>query len=236
MKSLARFDEEPAGDQYLYSTGDDESGVHLFRTGDGRLVFESRREEDVYRVVSHAPIEDDEWHQVNGVLDGSRIAVFIDGEESVVDYWEPVTPASPGAGSALVGAAESASGNVALVVDDVIEFDGAQTGNQILSSLSDRGIDGPEIIEVPEPVTTDQDDDGELDGVDNCPADPNPDQADWDDNGVGDACDAPRDADGDEVPDTIDNRPDIFNAEQEDDDSDGVGDLCAGLPDLELDE
>lgn len=124
----------------------------------------------------------------------------------------------------------------ALTVDDVLEFDGAQTDRQILSSLTDRGIEGPEVIEVEPVVTADQDEDGIADPLDNCPADHNPDQEDLDQNGVGDACDPSPDTDGDGVPDPTDNCPDVFNSEQEDDDEDGVGDLCAGLPEVVVGE
>jgi len=74
--------------------------------------------------------------------------------------------------------------------------------------------------------------DVDLDGVpdvdDNCPQDSNPDQADTDGNGVGDACDqqAP-DADGDGVADDQDNCPEDPNSEQTDWDNDGIGDACA---------
>lgn len=70
----------------------------------------------------------------------------------------------------------------------------------------------------------DQDDDGILDSVDNCPAIANADQTDTDSDGLGDACDA--DDDGDEIVDIADNCPLIPNAGQEDLDGDGAGDAC----------
>jgi len=60
---------------------------------------------------------------------------------------------------------------------------------------------------------------------DNCPLVANVDQADSDDDGIGDACVG--DADGDGVTDEEDNCPDVPNALQHDLDDDGVGDACA---------
>ena len=61
----------------------------------------------------------------------------------------------------------------------------------------------------------DEDGDGILDAVDNCPHRCNPDQADTDGDGVGDACD---------------NCPSIWNPDQLDSDEDGFGDACDNCP------
>jgi FKBP-type peptidyl-prolyl cis-trans isomerase len=61
-----------------------------------------------------------------------------------------------------------------------------------------------------------------LNDQDNCPDDPNPDQEDANDDGVGDACD--QDADG--VRDDQDNCPQDANPDQEDLDGDDIGDVC----------
>ena len=67
-----------------------------------------------------------------------------------------------------------------------------------------------------ERVGIDRDEDGELDGLDNCPSVSNSDQADTDNNGVGDACEqaAGLDTDGDGIPDSIDNCILIANPDQ----------------------
>ena len=107
------------------------------------------------------------------------------------------------------------------------------------------------------PLEDDQDDDGVSDAQDNCPEEPNPDQADADGDGTGDACDTmpgtcridadcgptggcvrglceslgpgDADADGDGTPDAVDNCPDTPNPDQLDSDRDGIGDACEGV-------
>lgn len=65
--------------------------------------------------------------------------------------------------------------------------------------------------------------DGNGHEVDNCPTVKNTSQEDWDNNGVGDACD---DYDGDNVADSLDNCVDIENTDQADTDMDNIGDAC----------
>lgn len=75
----------------------------------------------------------------------------------------------------------------------------------------------------------DTDDDGVLDVSDNCPNEPNPDQADYDADHAGDVCDSDDDNDG--VLDTGDNCPFNANQDQADADGDGRGDACDADPD-----
>lgn len=73
----------------------------------------------------------------------------------------------------------------------------------------------------------DSDVDGISDGQDNCPQVANPDQADADDDGRGDACDGVNDdLDSDGVPNDEDNCRTASNPEQTDGDGDGIGDVC----------
>ncbi len=72
-------------------------------------------------------------------------------------------------------------------------------------------------------VQVDEDADDRWPPHDNCPAAPNPDQDDADDNGRGAACD---DADGDGVEDDLDGCRLHPDADQPDADGDGVGDAC----------
>lgn len=64
---------------------------------------------------------------------------------------------------------------------------------------------------------------------DNCPFLANADQADSNNNGVGDACEGPLggvDTDSDGIPDAFDNCPMLANTDQRDNDHDGMGDVC----------
>lgn len=74
----------------------------------------------------------------------------------------------------------------------------------------------------------DDDGDGVPNDIDNCPTLANPDQADNDNDGMGDACDSDDDNDG--IEDALDNAPFHFNPDQEDSDGDGVGDAGDNCP------
>jgi hypothetical protein len=69
----------------------------------------------------------------------------------------------------------------------------------------------------------DADNDGVNDFLDNCPNIANPGQNDWNNDGVGDAC---QDSDGDTVFDNLDNCIETTNTDQADCNADGIGNAC----------
>ncbi len=83
--------------------------------------------------------------------------------------------------------------------------------NEDIDYDGDGLTDGQERSIGSDPVDTDSDDDGVIDGTDNCPLISNTDQENTDGDIQGDACD---------------NCPFDQNSGQEDADSDGIGDIC----------
>jgi len=79
----------------------------------------------------------------------------------------------------------------------------------------------------------DDDNDGILDDVDNCPLTANTNQLDTDNDGMGDVCDEDDDNDG--ILDADDNCPLTSNPDQADTDYDGIGDVCEILNDDDAD-
>jgi hypothetical protein len=142
----------------------------------------------------------------------------------------------------IVGRAGWVAGNsLVLIIDsptekskrEVFSYDGAY------DNPADNGKEPKLYIEYGNEsgADTDSDGDGVLDSADNCPLDFNPDQADIDGNGNGDACDFGfPDSDGDGIDDLIDNCVDVVNPGQQDADMDGIGDACDTSPYITIDK
>ena len=110
--------------------------------------------------------------------------------------------------------------------------DGSRFSMTIIRGFRDSDEDGTHdgIDNCPAIANADQansDGDSLGDACDNCPLVDNEDQADADNDGEGDACD---DTDGDGVTDPLDNCPAIANADQANSDGDALGNACDNCP------
>lgn len=106
------------------------------------------------------------------------------------------------------------------VCDDCTDTDGdgyGDPGFPVNTCAADNCPDEPN------PNQEDSDGDGAGNACDNCPDTENADQADMDDDGIGDVCD---DSDEDGYFDANDNCPFDTNSDQKDTDDDGQGDVC----------
>ncbi|MEW6220292.1 MAG: thrombospondin type 3 repeat-containing protein [Thermodesulfobacteriota bacterium] len=157
------------------------------------------------------------------VLDGSGSSDQ-DGDYPLTFSWEFISKPA-GSATTIVG---SGSVNPSFIPDVAGDYV-AQ-----LIVVDNRGsVSAPD--EVFAHVCPDGDRDRICDDDDNCPTDPNTDQADGDHDGRGDVCDlcpldANNDADGDGVCGDVDNCPTDPNTDQTDGDHDGRGDVCDLCP------
>ncbi|WP_199768045.1 thrombospondin type 3 repeat-containing protein [Ketobacter alkanivorans] len=101
-------------------------------------------------------------------------------------------------------------------------------------NVCDADDDGDGISDIDEntngtnPLLSDTDADGTDDNQDNCPVDANSDQANLDQDDLGDVCDS--DLDGDGVENLADNCPNVSNPNQENSNTDPAGDACEVPP------
>lgn len=141
-------------------------------------------------------------------------------------------------------AAPFVAGVAALVAGQHPSWSGAQLRNRLIQSA--RDFSNPKVngwapsftmrvldAERATRPVDDEDFDGILDSADNCQTKQNPDQADSDSDGAGNACDSEPygpDPDHDSFGAVVDNCPTVQNPIQIDSDDDGIGDACDPLP------
>src|SRR6476646_2413762 len=226
------FDQAPTEKEYLYSAMEEGEGSFLYRDADGNIVFGTHTEAGSPEVATAEPIEDGEWHQVVGTLEGEEIALYVDGFPHRMGYGQPVLPEEPEEEgeeeeepTELIGASSGMSHFLDGRIDDVVVYEGAVEQGEVINQLATSKAEEPEVLLAPEAEISDVDDDSVPDGVDNCPEVSNEAQTDEDLDGSGDACLHP-DADGDEIIDVDDNCIDVYNPAQTDRDGDEVGTEC----------
>lgn len=100
-----------------------------------------------------------------------------------------------------------------------LRFDGEVSSGNDNVWIDDVTVSGDAIV-----IIIDTDNDGVPDEDDNCPVIANQDQADTDDDGVGNACEP--DTDGDTIADDVDNCFATPNTDQANFDDDALGDAC----------
>jgi Ca2+-binding RTX toxin-like protein len=226
---FVKFSRAPGQREYLFSSSEGGEGTLLYRDPAGKIVFATGTESGAPQVTSSEAIDDESWHFLVGTLEGHTITLYLDGFRYVLGYGESVLPKLAGAPQSLIGAGPGLTDFLDAQVDEFASFDGALSEAEVFADMAGSQAQPPELILPPAPETSDLDKDGVTDGLDNCPEVANSDQSDVDENGIGDACEAP-DGDGDGVPDATDNCPHSYNPDQADANGDGIGDECALLP------
>jgi len=144
-------------------------------------------------------------------------------ESAFISY----TPDSPQCVRAKITLPLSMGGNVTLSDVSFTETELANLGiKPVIGAINVSLVDGAAFSSLPTVEISFAN--ANLDAGDNCDFTPNPDQADSDLDGVGDACET-LDTDGDGIVDSADNCLVTANADQTDSNSDGVGDACETL-------
>jgi Ca2+-binding RTX toxin-like protein len=227
-----KFAAAPGKREYLFSSaGTGGRGAFLYRAPSGSIVFTTGQLFGAPAVVSE-PIAAGGWHQVVASMKGQTISLNIDGFPYELGYGSNVTPAPELAPESLLGAGPGATELLAGSVDEFTSYEGVPSEGEIFAMLAGSRAQIAEYLPAT-PAEGDEDGDGVADGLDNCPANSNPDQADSNLDGVGDACQM-ADQDEDGLADASDNCPTIYNPEQIDTNKDGVGDDCSNLsPEVE---
>jgi Ca2+-binding RTX toxin-like protein/streptogramin lyase len=256
VEMWVKFDGTPAHLESLFSRTEEEEGISLYRSEDGKLHFTVAEGIGQPTVSTAEPIEDSEWHQVVAVmaqrgegcisrasvplvteedfetLNSPEMILYVDGFPYALGTGreaESIIPQFLSQAHNLVGARVLGSGltdYLAGSVDDVAIYGHALSFEEVESHLAASDAEQPSAYLRSIPEFFDFDEDGVPDSTDNCSEVPNPEQEDSDLNGIGDACEAEADTDEDGVADEVDNCPDDYNPLQEDLDENGIGDAC----------
>jgi hypothetical protein len=160
------------------------------------------------------PYETERWVKLQTVVDlGEDWTRIYYDDALVTEYCWTDGVLGDGGGALDIAAVDLyANGSSPVYYDDltVERIGGGCAGDEL---LFDVDVDGLTLLDEyligSDPCNPDTDDDGWLDGEDNCPTIFNPEQADSDGDGIGDACDepsttCPADFDGDGDVDTSD--------------------------------
>jgi hypothetical protein len=173
------------------------------------------------------------WQHIAATYDGQTMTVYYNGvPDGSIDYGVAAAIKTNN-GPLEIGSYQET--RFAGRIDEVKIYNVALTASEILSYYNSSKPASPDAV----CESLDYDGDGVVNGVDNCLTTYNPDQADLDGNGVGDACEVvppPPDSDNDGIPDALDNCPTFANADQEDADNDGLGDACDLCPEDALND
>jgi Ca2+-binding RTX toxin-like protein len=227
-----KFAAAPGKTEYLFSSaGSGGRGAFLYRAPNGSIVFATGPLFGVPAVASE-PIAAGSWHQVVASLEGQTISLNVDGFPYELGYSSNVMPALEPSPESLLGAGPGATNLLNGSLDQFTAYEGTPAEGELFPMLAaSRAQLAPYLPAGP--AEGDEDSDGVSDGLDNCPTIANPNQADSNLDGIGDACQM-ADQDEDGIEDASDNCPTIYNPEQTDTNGDGVGDACSNLsPEVE---
>jgi streptogramin lyase len=204
---------------WVYPTSNSSGRHEVISTDNGGFDWSILREGAVWFVFTGNDssstgftVDLNQWQHLAAVFSGTSVRFYKNGVEKVIaTLGFESSDANIAIGSRAVGG-ESFAGRI----DEVAVYNRALSAAEVQSHLAFGSFDGS------------------GDACDNCPARPNPDQADVDHDGFGDACDlcptlpiaTITDGDSDGRGDICDNCPALANSNQSDVDGDGLGDVC----------
>jgi hypothetical protein len=137
------------------------------------------------------PYETDRWVKIQSIVDleNDWTRIYYD-EQLVTEYSWAGGVIGEGGGALDIAAVDLyANGSTSVYYDDLVLEPITGCGNALSSDADEDGLDRLTEFRIgTDACEEDTDQDGPTDAEDNCPTEPNPDQADCDDDGVGDVC------------------------------------------------